>query len=119
MDAQAQPRTVADDLYSLLHPRDEADLPTPGPHDPRFAALIAWARSQPSDELVTALEDVLAHDDLAQQDLAMGALRKLGVECDGVGFGADFHWLVKHRAGRTNEIVPAVKSPSPSPDDSR
>jgi hypothetical protein len=102
---------VADDLYDLLHPRDEADLATPGPHDPRFAALIAWAKSQPSRELVASLEDVLAHDDVAQQDLAMAVLRKLGVECDGVGFGEDFHWVVKQPDGNGQEIVPTVTRP--------
>ncbi len=109
MDARAQPRTVADDLYDLMHPRDDADLATPGPHDPRFAALVAWARSQPSRDLVTALKDALAHDGLAQQDLAMGMLRKLGVECDGIGYGADFRWAVKEVDVPRSEIVPTVK----------
>jgi hypothetical protein len=41
-------------------------------------------------------------------------LRKLGVECDGAGFGEDFHWVVKRPDGRRNEIVPDVKRPGAS-----
>lgn len=110
MDAQARPRTVADDLSDLLHPRDEADLPTPGPRDPRFAALIAWATSQPRQELLNALTDVLARDDVAQQQLAMGVLRKLGVRCDGRGFGQDFRWVIAVLGGPDREIDPSVKT---------
>jgi len=112
MDAQAKPRTVADDLYDLLHPRDEADLATPGPHDPRFAALIAWARSQPRLELLKALTDVLGHDDVAQQVLAMGVLRGLGVRCDGRGFDRDFRWVITEADGSETEIEPSVKTPA-------
>jgi hypothetical protein len=110
MDAHARPRTVTDDLYDLLHPRDEADLPTPGPHDPRFAALIAWARSQPRQELLTALTDVLVHDRVAQQELAMGVLRKFGVRCDGQGFGQDFRWVLAEPGEPEQEIDPSVKA---------
>ena len=112
MDTQAQQRTVTDDLYDLVHPRDEADLPTPGSHDPRFAALIAWARSQPRLELLKALTDVLGHDDVAQQVLAMGVLRKLGVRCDGRGFDQDFHWVITQVDGSENEIKPSIKAPA-------
>jgi len=111
MDAQAEPRTVEDDLTDLLHPRDEADLPTPGPHDPRFAALVAWARSQPRRDLLDTLKNVLAHDDVAQQILAMGVLRKLGVECDGRDFGPNFRWVVTGPDGGEHEIDPSIKAP--------
>jgi hypothetical protein len=111
MDARAEPRTLEDDLNDLLHPRDEADLPTPGPHDPRFAALIAWARSQPRCELLDALKDVLARDAVAQQTLAMGVLRKLGVECDGRDFGRNFRWVVTEPVGGEHEIDPSIKAP--------
>ena len=116
MDARTQPRTVAADLYDLLHPRDEADLATPGPNDPRFAALTAWARSQPPAELTAALNDVLAYEDLAQQHLAMGLLRKLGVRCDGSGYGPDFRWRTTGLDRLECGIDPAVKSPRSSTD---
>ncbi len=114
MDTEANTRTLADEFAELIHPADEADLPTPGPNDPRFAALIAWARSQPIEELGPVLEAVLAFDDLPQQDLAMALLRKFGTTCDGEGFGEDFRWVLRTLDGRETAIEPRVKQPGDS-----
>jgi hypothetical protein len=70
--------------------------------------------SGPRPELLNALTDVLAHDDVAQQLLAIGVLRKLGVRCDGRRFDQDFHWVITELDGSESEIEPGGEGGSAS-----
>jgi len=98
--------SLAEQLWELLHPADELDVPVPG--FPSHDALIAWARTKPQAELVRELTRVLREEAWAQQYAAMGLLRALGIEVAGAGYGNDFSWRVRISGEREAAIRPQV-----------
>ena len=100
--------TVRDELWFLLHPADDRDVPVPG--FPTHDALVAWARTRPDGELMEAAIDVLQNDDWPQQYAAMALLRALGAEVEGVGYNDDFRWRLTRPGGRRARFIePSVK----------
>lgn len=95
---------MREDLWSLLHPYDERDIPVAG--FPSGEAFIAWVRSAPADVAIDALLDVLREDGVAQQLIAVAALRSLGISVDGVDEQGSFAWRRVDDAGDSTDIVP-------------
>lgn len=110
-------RTVSDELRFLSHPADLRDIPVPG--FPTHDALVAWARSQPADQLVEAAAQVLRDDGWPQQYAAMALLRAMGADVEGDGHEDKFRWRLKLPGGRLRFVEPSVKESSGWPETRR
>ena len=109
----ANERTVNEELRFLLHPADKRDIPVPGfpPHD----ALIAWARSQPADQLIDAAIQVLGENEWPQQYAAMALLRAMGAQVEGDDEEGPFRWRLSV-PGRGTLVVEPIEHHRPQPD---
>lgn len=95
---------VTSDLWALLHPADDRDVPVPG--FPSGRALVAWAQEQPRGEMIDALQRTLQADSWPQQYAAMAALRELGLAVRGLHTESGFSWEVAQGSGQTITIRP-------------
>jgi hypothetical protein len=80
-------------LDELLHPEDPLTITQPG--FPSFEELVAWAETQPREDVVEAAIEVLRTGGWPQQYAAMGLLRRLGVQVHGDGYHSEFKWVVE------------------------
>lgn len=80
-------------LDELLHPEDPTTIPQPG--FPNFECLVAWAETQPREDVVEAAVEVLRTGGWPQQYAAMGLLRRLGVQVEGDGHHSEFKWVAE------------------------
>ncbi len=91
------------ELRRRLYLDNEEETPHPG--FPSHTELVIWAKTQDvalvRDEALT----ILGEPGWPAQYAAMGLLRALGIEVDGLGYEEEFRWHITFEDGTTEVIV--------------